>query len=169
MYHPDVQRVLAPAFLVDSDEAELEALYTRRDELHRIEGQVSYVRRLAQGRIDILCAELERRERGGDPQDLTELIRRIPDVMGGGETVPSTRGGDALNPDDSFVAQIDAVVGPSTFLALPEYGAAVIDGPVIALEGFERQVSATRRLLHERIDLLQCEIARRFRDAEPVS
>ncbi len=168
MHHPDVQRVLAPAFLVDRDEAELESLYARREELHRVEGQVSYVRRLAQGRIEILCAELERRDRGGDPQDLAELICRIPDVMGGGDTVPSTRGGDELTPDESFVAQIDAVVGPSAFLALPDYSPSEIDGQVVALEGFERQVSDARRLLHEKIDLLQCEIARRFRGAEPV-
>lgn len=165
MHHPDVQRVLAPAFLVDRDEAELESLYQRREELHHIEGQVSFVRRLAQGRIEILCAELERRDRGGDPTDLAELICKLPDVLGGGVTVPSTRGGDDLSPDESFVAQVDAIVGPEEFLSLPDYDAAELDGQVIALEGFERMVSEARRRLHERIDLVQCEIARRFKAA----
>ena len=163
MYHPDVQRVLSPAFLVDRDEAELDTLYARREELHEIEGQVSYVRRLAQGRIEILCAELERRECGGDPADLADLVCKLPDVLGSGVTVPSTRGGAELSPDDSYVAQVDSIVGPQTFVSLPDYNPAEIDGQVIALEGFERLVSDTRRRLHERIDLVQCEIARRFR------
>ena len=163
MHHPDVQRVLAPSFLVDRDEAELDALYERRDELHRIEGQVSYVRRLAQGRIEILCAELERRDRGGDPDDLAELICKLPDVMGGGHSVPSTRRGEDLEPDESYVAQVDSIVGPSLFLSLPDFDHAELDGQILALEGFEALVSGARRLLHESIDLVQCEIARRFR------
>jgi hypothetical protein len=165
MHHPDVQRVLAPTFLVDHDEVDIERLYERRDELHRVEGQVSYVRRLAQGRIEILCAELERRDRGGDPSDLADLICALPDVLGGGASVPSTRGGEALQPDDSFVAQVDAVVGPGTILNLPDQSVAEIDGQVLALEGFERMVSDTRRRLHERIDVVQCEIARRFKSS----
>ena len=168
MHHPAVQRVLSPAFLVDRDEAELDDLYARREELHTIEGQVSYVRRLAQGRIEILCAELERRDRGGDPADLAELICRLPDVLGGCTTVPSTRGGGELVPDDSFVAQIDVVVGPEAFLSIPDHTDAEIDGQIVALEAFERLASDARRRLHERIDLVQCEIARRFKTSPTI-
>lgn len=163
MFHPDVQRVLAAAYLSDCGDADPDTLYARRQELHDIEGQVSYVRRLAQGRIEILCAELERRERGGDPTDLAALICLLPDVLGGGVTTPSTRGGDELQPDDSFVAHVDVIVGPQIFVALPDHDEAEIDSRVVALEGFERLVSDIRRRLHERIDLVQCEIARRFK------
>lgn len=163
MHHPDVQRVLAPNYLVDSDEVDLDALYERRQELHRVEGQVSLVRRLAQGRIEILCAELERRDRGGDPADLADLIGKLPEVLGGGETLPSTRGVEDVAPADSFVLQLDAVVGPTAFLSMPDSDADEIDAQVMALEEFERMVSQARRRLHERIDIVQCEIARRFR------
>ncbi len=163
MFHPDVQRVLAAAYMSDCGDVELDSLYARRRELHDVEGQVSYVRRLTQGRIEILCAELERRDKGGDPADLAELICQLPDVLGGGVTTPSTRGGDELQPDDSFVAHVDVIVGPQIFLALPDYDEAEIDSRVVALEGFERLVSDTRHQLHERIDLVQCEIARRFK------
>ena len=168
MHHPDVQRVLAATFLADRDEADLDTLYERREELHRVESQVSFVRRLAQGRIEILCAELERRDRGGDPADLADLICHLPDVLGAGDSVPSTRRMEDVEPSDSFVAQLDTVVGPSTFLCLPDMTAAEIDAQVLALEEYERMVSGARRRLHERIDVLQCEIARRFRATPSV-
>jgi hypothetical protein len=161
MQHPAVQRVLGSGYLSDAGQVDAEMLCGRRSELEMIEGQVSFVRRLAQGRIDILCAELERRDLGGDRGDLGELLRRLPEVFGG-RSVLSTREVVEIEPDESFCEGLDALAGTDLFIFLPEHENDEIDAVVVQLEKFEAELSVSRRQLHERIEQIQIEIARRY-------
>jgi hypothetical protein len=164
MQHPDVQRVLGAGYLGDVDRLAADVLYDRRSEVERIEGQVSFVRRLAQGRIDILCTELERRDLGGERGDLGELIRRLPDVFGG-LSVPGSRDVPDIEPDGTYSVELDDIAGSDLFLALPEHDNHEIDAIVVQLENFERRLSTVRSELHESIERLQIEIARRYQSS----
>src|SRR5919198_473676 len=63
-----IDRVLDPRFVADVEGLALDELRSRRSEAEEEERSISYLRRLLQGRIDILRAELARRARGGDHQ-----------------------------------------------------------------------------------------------------
>ncbi|HEY5012794.1 MAG TPA: aerial mycelium formation protein, partial [Acidimicrobiia bacterium] len=65
-----IERLVAPEYSADLSGRELEALREMRAECSAIENAVSYTRRLAQGRFEILSAEQARRESGGSVRDL---------------------------------------------------------------------------------------------------
>src|SRR5262245_22973167 len=62
--HVRTARVLDPGYLADLEQRALEDLRAMHAECLELETEVSYVRRLTQARIDILRAEVQRRERG---------------------------------------------------------------------------------------------------------
>ena len=70
-----IDRVLAEDFLADLDSADLETLRAMRAEAEQEEVDLSYVRRLIQGRIDIADAERHRRVSGGEGSRLREWMR----------------------------------------------------------------------------------------------
>src|SRR5262245_24141863 len=59
-----IDRVLAPGYLDGLDGRSLDEVRTMERECAELETEVSYVRRLAQARIDIIEAERERRAKG---------------------------------------------------------------------------------------------------------
>src|SRR5690606_19399725 len=67
---PKLEQLTAPAYLAGLTDVPLERVRAMRAECQAVENALSYVRRLAQGRLDIVGAELERRREGGDPADL---------------------------------------------------------------------------------------------------
>jgi hypothetical protein len=73
-----IDRVLDPGFTEGVDRLALPELRARREEAE--EADVSYLRRLLQGRLDILRAELVRRSAGGD-QDVAGLLAGLPKIL----------------------------------------------------------------------------------------
>ena len=73
-----------------TDEADLAGLESRsidevrsmRASCQALEAQVSYVRRLAQGRLDIVDAELARRHQGRPPSDIAAMVADLPSTLG---------------------------------------------------------------------------------------
>jgi hypothetical protein len=61
-----IDKVLSEGFADGLDTLELDELRSRRREAEQEEADLSYVRRMLQGRMDILRAELARRTGGGD-------------------------------------------------------------------------------------------------------
>jgi RsiG-like len=78
--HRRIDRVLDPGFTEEVDRLGLPELRARREEAEAEEADVSYLRRLLQGRLDILRAELERRSAGGD-QDVAGLLAGLPKIL----------------------------------------------------------------------------------------
>jgi len=75
-----IDRVLDPSFTDRVDQLGLAELRARREEAEAEEADVSYLRRLLQGRLDILRAELVRRSAGGE-QDVAGLLAgRLPEL-----------------------------------------------------------------------------------------
>ena len=75
-----IDRVLDPGFTDGVDQLGLPELRARREEAEAEEADVSYLRRLLQGRLDILRAELERPSAGGD-QDVAGLLAGLPAIL----------------------------------------------------------------------------------------
>ena len=80
--------------------ASLEELRHRRDELQALEDAVSYVRRVAQGRADLVRDAMELYSDDGDPtpvyirRDLQSGLRHVLSdrLLAGGERPPRSRG-----------------------------------------------------------------------------
>jgi hypothetical protein len=169
MWTDDVDRVMAEDYLGDLPAKPIEEIRAMRDECRAIEDKVSYLRRLIQGRLDIVAADLRRRAEGGSPVDLGTLIEQLPDILsdkvsaGGPGRLPS----GVLPPDDeTLTVDLDRVAGPDVLGHLDELsdeGVAELAGKIGDLE---RRVSSTRKALFGRIDALNGELARRYGTGE---
>lgn len=162
--------VLDPAYVADLPGKDLDEVRARRDEAQRVENGVSYLRRLAQGHLDIVNHERTRRREGGAPGDLAEVIGSLPDIL-----AEHTRGpGLARPPQDLEPAmvpeelrdELDAIVATADLADLPTLDDAGLAELGERLAAFEAEVSARRQALHACIDALQDEIKRRYRDGE---
>lgn len=167
---PDLQRVLEPGYLAAMTDAPTNDLRAMRVECTDLENGVSYVRRVAQARLDVIVAETERRADGGGG-DLSDLVARLPELLSDGVRAPgSGRVDQELDPPESVVGPLndvlDGVVGPSIMTEVADLGDDELSAAVIALRNFEEQLSTSRRSLHSTIDSLNDELARRIAAGE---
>src|ERR1700693_132789 len=87
--HRRIDRISDAAYLEGLAELSLEDLRVRRDESLAEREYLSLLRRLVQGRAEILKAELESRS---STQDLGPLVDRLGQVLGGSEEHSASRG-----------------------------------------------------------------------------
>ena len=73
-----IDRILSHGYTDDLDARSVDELHAMERESLEVETEISYIRRLAQGRIDILEAERDRRAAGGT---LGDLIARLPEIL----------------------------------------------------------------------------------------
>lgn len=167
---PDLQRVLEPEYLAGISETATERLRSMRGECNDLENGVSYVRRLAQGRLDVLAAEISRRAEGGG-HDLADLVARLPELLSDGvRGTGSGRADQELDPPETVVGPLtdvlDGLVGPGIMTEVVDLGDDELSAAVIALRDFEERLSTSRRSLHSTIDALNDELARRIAAGE---
>lgn len=166
----DLQTVLDDHFLDGHRTLDVDGLRALRTRCRRLETVVSYLRRLAQARIDIVSAELERRADGGDPTRVAELVQRLPTVLA--ETPDPGRGGplpDTLDPESVHGALADELAAMELNAHLDRLEVVSAEWLVRtrdALGDYERRVSDIRRRLFDRIDTLGQELGRRYRTGE---
>jgi hypothetical protein len=147
----------------------MEELRAKRAESQTTEVGLSYVRRLAQGRLDIVAAEQRRRAEGGEPVDHDHLVESLSGILGDHLTAPGNgRLPQLLGPDLDEVdtSGLDAIAGPGRLAGLTELTDADLAELLEQLAAFEADVSAKRRALFEQIDALQAEITRRYKSGE---
>jgi RsiG-like len=163
-----IDRVLAEGFLDRLQEVSLEELRTMRHEAEQEETDLSYIRRLLQGRLDIMRAEQKRRAGGPDAPSLIDLLPGIladeagpaaPHGLGRHATVEPSRADMHRRHVEALVADVDL---SDPFSHSDESLAHVIE----VLEHEESEVSANRRALQHVMDNCQDEISRRYRDGD---
>jgi hypothetical protein len=170
MWTDDADRVLEEDYLGDLPSRPIEEIRAMRAECRAIEDKASYLRRMVQGRLDILAADLRRRSEGGSPGDLPGLVDQLPGILsdkvhaGGPGRLPS--GLLPLDEDDDLTADLDRVAGAGVLDRLPELSDAEVAELARQVGDLEREVSDRRKLLFSRIDALQAELARRYRTGE---
>jgi len=165
----DLDGVLSAGYLGELTTLSMEELRSKRAECQTLEVGLSYLRRLGQGRLDIVAAEQRRRAEGTEPLDSEHLVEGLSDILGENILAPGNgRLPQLLGPDLSVVDtdRIDQIAGPGRLANLAE----VSDGDLVelvdSLSEYETEVSGQRRALHERIDALQAEITRRYKTGE---
>jgi anti-sigma-K factor RsiG len=158
-----VQQKLDPQFVAGLDARPLDDLRAMKAECVDLENALSYVRRLAQARIEILDAERARRERGGSVDELVKDLPRILSGESGRSSVVDTR----VSPPDAAAVELrwpdgrEQLVADTTLANLPVLSADELTTTLERLREFETELSAVRRDLHGVIDTLEREIAER--------
>lgn len=128
-------------------ELSLQQLRSERDAMREEEARLSFTRRLLQGQLDILRAH----EPGGETL-AARLASVLADAPGGGAPA---RAMDLAPPDGVDVPGLPdlATLGDDETVALAE-----------ELAAREAEVSERRRTVLDRLDALQGELVRRYRD-----
>ena len=103
--------------------ATMDEVRAMRAECQEVETGLSLLRRVVQGRLDIVGLELQRRAEGGDPEDLPDLIARLPEVLSDRTRAPGVgRLPQIMAPGElpaELEAELDAIVGDGHLADLP--------------------------------------------------
>jgi len=163
--HRRIDRVLAPGYAAGAAALDLVELRARREEAEAEEADISYLRRLLQGRLDILRAELARRSRGGE-RDVAGLLAGLPAILSDEDPGTFNAVPRVLVPSraDQHRRRVERLVSDETVARLPELDADELARAVDVLAGEEAIVSASRRAVQQVVDVLRSELARRYRD-----
>lgn len=143
----------------------LEELRALRNQLQGEDDVVSYVRRVAQARLDLVRAEISRRNRPAGSDDVASELRAVLSAhLTGGPPRPPR---PAENFDDNDLSdRLDAVCAEHGFSRLESLTADEIEVLDRHLAEFEREVSDDRRQRYVRLDALSAELVRRYREGE---
>lgn len=142
----------------------LEELRELRQQLQHEDDVVSYARRVAQARLDIVTSEHARRAAGPDA-DLNEQIGGVlKQHLNSGPGRPPRPTEDLS--DNTLVEELDGVCAEHHYGRLVELDDAELAALSEAIAGFESRVSSDRRERFDRLDALSAELVRRYRDGE---
>jgi hypothetical protein len=187
LHQKDIDRLLEPELTSDLDAVAVGELRLRRDACQRAEVALSYVRRLLQGELDIVAAELEARSRGVRG-DTGRLVEDLPTILTGTSASAPTQE-PAHEPrltmagvaegwtEQKDLALEDLVVEVLTEAQrgdetrqpmlpganLGSFGDDELRALAELLLSAETSVSTRRRTLHEQIDRLQTTIVERYK------
>jgi hypothetical protein len=161
-----IDRIRDDAFVQDLGALSLEDLRARRDECLAEREYLSLLRRLVQGRAEILRAELDARDAH---EDRGPLVDRLAEILAGDEPQTASRG-EAVRvgvPEEEMllarrrIERLVADAGISDPAALDDDQLA---GAVDLLASEEREVSTARADVIGVLDVVQDELKRRYRE-----
>ena len=161
-----IDRVLAEDYLAGLQQAPLADVRSLRDEAEQEEVDLSYIRRLIQGRMDIVRAELNHREGGAQGHLVDNLAQVLADEprgpargLGRHTTIEPSRVDSHRRYVEALVADVD----------LSDTAARTTDElhhAMRVMSDEEQVLSAKRRQVQTVMDACQAEITRRYRDGE---
>jgi hypothetical protein len=163
--HRRIDRVLDPDFVAGLAELTMPEVRSRRHDAEQEEVDLSYLRRLLQGRIDILRAEQARRRDDGGTVigHLTDILaderRDQQHGMGRHSTLEPSRAGEHRRRVEALVGDVDL----SDVAALDD---ADLVRALTAFAEEERSTSDLRARVQQVMDAFGAEVARRYRDGE---
>ncbi len=162
----ELERILTDSYLDGIAEKSLEDIRAMRSECQEAEVALSYLRRVTQGRLDIVHAYLARTV--DDQPGLAEVVEDLPGILSAGPGRPDGPGRlpMLLAPDmalGDLTAEVDAVLDGDQVADLAERSVDDLRALVGELDAIEKRTSAERRALHERIDALQAELVDRYK------
>lgn len=161
-----IDRIRDEAYVRDLDVLSLDELRARRDGCLAEREYLSLLRRLVQGRAEILRAELDARDAH---EDRGPLVDRLAEILVGDEPQTASRG-EAVRvgvPEEEMllarrrIERLVADAGISDPSALDD---GQLAGAVDLLASEEREVSSARADVIRVLDVLQDELKRRYRE-----
>lgn len=168
-------RIFDPDYVADLGSLSTDEIRKRRWECDTVEAEVSYARRLLQGRVDILSHELERRARGGEPK-VDELREKLPHILApprpsvDRDSCGSGRHNRVVEPPDPEQQRrdVDQMASTTTLAHLSEKTTKEIDAIVERLAAAEADASEKRKKVQEVLDALTGELVRRYKQGDEI-
>lgn len=159
-----IDRLLAADYLTGLAERPIDEIRAMRAEAEQEETDLSFLRRLLQGRVDILRAEQARRT-GEGPEG--SLVDALPEILAD-DRVPSFGLGRyaALEPSDVEVHRryVQALVTDADSSDPGALDDSTLQRLLDVLSREESEVSRKRRSMQVVMDALTAELGRRYRD-----
>src|SRR4051812_28024885 len=149
-----IDQLIDPAFVAERGSLELDEIRRRRAACQDAEEALSLHRRLVQGRLDIIQAELYRRS-GGAEADVEKLIADLPDILVehgdrhlGPGRLTSVDSEPALGPGfDDLVDHLDHIVDGAKLCNLVAESEDDLRRMAEELDSIERSISSRRHAL----------------------
>ncbi|HEY7660156.1 MAG TPA: aerial mycelium formation protein [Actinomycetota bacterium] len=163
--HRRIDRIRRQEFVEGLEGLSLEELRERRDDCLAEREYLSLLRRLVQGRAEILRAEVERRGGGGEQGS---LVDRLSSILAAEPRGPSR--GEAVKvglPDEEMLharRRVERLVADAGLSDPGSLDDERLAEAVDLLVAEEREVSAARGEVLTAMDALQEELKRRYRD-----
>jgi len=140
-------------------------LRAQRRALQQQEDAVSYVRRLTQGRLDLVLDEERRRQRGTD-EPVGSVTERLAEVFGqqqgGGSARPPRE--TVVPSDHPLMQQLDELCDQFQFAQLDTLSDSDLRQLRDALQLFEQSCSQQRHALFEQIDALTTQLVQGIKE-----
>jgi hypothetical protein len=162
-----IDKVLSEGFADNLADLELDELRARRREAEQEEADLSYVRRMLQGRMDILRAELSRRAADGDGDgDGDKIVDHLSGVLA--DSARSDHGlGRYLRVEPSRVdehrRQVEQIIADVGVSDVEHHTDDELRESLGRLEGFEAGISEDRQSVQTVMDALTAEVAARYK------
>jgi hypothetical protein len=161
-----VDALLEPSFLEDAVRRSMGEVRRLRREAEQQEVNLSYTRRLLQGRLDIVRRELQRRAED-DGRSLVDLLPEILAEKGRGpahglgrhQTVQPAR-------PEEYESWVNSLTPGADLSAISELSDELLEGAARSLAEAEKGLSERRRGVQQVMDGLAAELGRRYRDGE---
>jgi hypothetical protein len=161
-----VDELLDPAFLESAVQRSMTDVRLLRRKAEQEEVNLSYTRRLLQGRLDIVRRELQRRSEH-DGRSLVDLLPEILAEKGRGPAHGLGRH-QTVQPQapDEYESWVNSLTKGVDMSAISELSDAKLEKAARALAEAEKGLSERRRGVQQVMDALAAELGRRYRDGE---
>jgi hypothetical protein len=160
-----IDHIRSPRFVQALGDLSLDELRERRDDCLAEREYLSLLRRLVQGRAEILKAEVERRGAGDDQ---VPLVDRLAEILSGEPHGPAR--GEAVRislPEEEMLLarrRVERLVADTGLSDPGSLDDERLSGAVEVLASEEREVSLARGDVLAVLDALQDELKRRYKD-----
>ena len=159
-------RIFDDGFIKDVESMSMDDLRGRKGECAELEAELSYARRLLQGKLDIVRHETERRVAGGEA-GLEALISNLPQILADDVSSSSLKKHNTvLQPQNSENQRraVEKLASTGTLAHLEDLSAEELRDLADRLGKAEGQTSERRRRVQDVIDGLNAEMVRRYKE-----
>ena len=159
-----IDLIQSPEFTSGLEGLSLEELRSRRRICADLDVELSYYRRLLQGRLDLLAFEVRRRA-GEEQRSLLEALPEVLASWAAGEPGLPERRVPVEIPDLPMQGRraVDLALADDFLARLPEMDDPELGAVQHRLAETEAEISRQRRAVFEATDRLQAELVRRYR------
>jgi hypothetical protein len=161
-----IDKVLAEGYSDALESLPIEEVRERRHEAEQEEVDLSYLRRVLQGRLDILRAEFARRN--GEETDLVQSLSKILADEGAASPPRGLGRHTAVEPSrvDAHRRHVEQLIADVDLSNPSAHDDASLRRVLEVLEREEHEVSEKRREVQKVMDALTAEITRRYREGD---
>lgn len=160
-------RIFGASYVEGLESVPTQELRRRKIECEEYESELSYARRLLQGKLDILSHELERRAAGGE-SGIEDIIKTLPRILAEGASPSLGRLPRIFLPKNAEVhrREIECLVSEATLARIDELSSEELAEIVESLTVAEKEISHRRRRVQQVMDAVSGELVRRYREGQ---